>query len=167
MENKIKMYQFKSTFLFCVILLFHACGFHLAGEGSFSEEVSNTHVQASSSSKELIRLLEKNLVTNKINVVKSEEATALLNILSEETERVVLTLDSDGKAREYELLLNITFEVKTPNNSTLLKPQTISLNRDFVFDKSDLLGANEEEQDLYNEMRNDAAKLIVYRLQTI
>ena len=90
-----------------------------------------------------------------------------LQILNEETEKVVLTVDNDGKAREFELLLRITFDVKRSDNSILLDQQTIDLDRDFVFDKSDLLGTNEEEQELFNEMRNDAAKLIVYRLQTI
>ncbi len=161
------MYKIKYIFVFYILLLMCGCGFHLAGQGEYSNEVSNTHVQATSSSKELIRLLEKNLRSNKINVVEAEKATAFLHILNEETEREVLTLDNDGKAREYELLLKITYEVKRPDNSSLLKKQTINLNRDFVFDKSDLLGANEEEQDLFNEMRNDAAKSIVYRLQTI
>lgn len=154
------------SILFSFFLL-QSCGFHLASEGEFSSEVTNTHVQALSSSNELVRLIKKNLRTNQVNVVDADHATALLRILSEETEKVVLTLDSDGKAREYELLLRISFEVKRPDNSVMLKQQKIDLNRDFVFDKNDLLGATEEERDLFNEMRNDAAKLIVYRLQSI
>ena len=161
------MYTLKFVTLFFIILLAQACGFHLAGEGEFSDEVSNTHIQALSSSRDLVRLVEKNLRSNQINIVSVENATALLRILNEETERVVLTLDNDGKAREYELLLKISFDVIRPDNSILLKKQQIDLNRDFVFDKSELLGTNEEEQELFNEMRNDAAKLIVYRLQTI
>lgn len=149
--------------------LMQGCGFHLAGqgEGRFSSEINNTHIQASSSSNEMLRLLEKNLRHNKINVVDAENATAWLRILKEETEREVLTVDSDGKAREYELLLRVTFEVMKPDKTTLLKRQVIAISRDFVFEKSELLGSNEEEQKLFNEMRADAAKLIVYRLQTI
>ncbi|MBT8125050.1 MAG: hypothetical protein KJO81_09525 [Gammaproteobacteria bacterium] len=147
--------------------LLYGCGFHLAGEGNFATELNNTHIQSTSSSNEMLRLLEKNLRSNQINVVGAESATALLRILHEETEKVVLTVDSDGKAREFELLLRITFEVKRVDNTVLLDQQVIDLNRDFVFNKSDLLGTNEEEQELFSEMRNDAAKLIVYRLQTI
>ena len=159
--------MFKSTIIVIVLLLLNACGFHLASEGEFSGELNNTYVEAVSSSKVLVRLVEKNLRSNNINVVPEQEATAKLRVLNEETEKVVLTLDNDGKAREYELLLRITFEVQRADKSFLLKQQIIDLNRDFVFDKSDLLGANEEEQELFNEMRNDAAKLIIYRLQTI
>ena len=159
------MYKyFQIVFL---VLLLQGCGFHLASEGVFSDELSNTHIQGALASKVMLRALEENLKSNQINVVAVESATALLRILNEETEKVVITVDSDGKAREFELLLRITFEVMRLDNTALLEKQMISLNRDFVFDKSDLLGTNEEEQDLFNEMRKDAAKLIVYRLQTI
>jgi len=159
--------MYKAIQITIIASLFYGCGFHLAGEGNFATELNNTHIQSTSSSKEMLRLLEKNLRSNQINVVEAESATALLRILNEETEKVVLTVDSDGKAREFELLLRITFEVKRADNTVLLDKQVIDLSRDFVFDKSDLLGTNEEELELYSEMRNDAAKLIVYRLQTI
>ncbi len=159
------MYKYFQVVLFALLL--QGCGFHLAGEGIFVDELNNTHILGVSASREMLRLLENNLKSNQINVVAAESATAVLRILSEETDKVVITVDSDGKAREFELLLRITFEVKRPDNTVLLDKQMINLNRDFVFDKSDLLGTSEEEQDLFNEMRKDAAKLIVYRLQTI
>ena len=144
-----------------------SCGFHLAGTGEFSDSLQNTSVQGVATSRELLNMIERTLKSNQINVVEPEQATALVNILSEEIEKVVLTVDSDGKAREYELILRVSFDVKGLDNSYLLNEQNIQLNRDFVFNKSDLLGANEEEQQLFNEMRDDAARLIVYRLQSI
>ena len=159
--------MYKSIIIFIALLFLNACGFHLASEGEFSNELDNTSIEAVSSSKDLLRLVEKNLRSNNINVVSEQEATAKLRILNEEIEKTVLTLDNDGKVREYELILRITFEVQRADKSSLLNQQVIELNRDFVFDKSDLLGANEEEQELYSEMRNDAAKLIIYRLQAI
>ena len=145
----------------------NGCGFHLAGTNEFSSSLENTSVQGVATSRELVNQIKRSLSSNNINVVEADEATALVNILNEEIERVVLTVDSDGKAREYELILSIRFDVKRLDNSYLLKEQNIRLSRDYVFDKRDLLGANEEEQQLFNEMRSDAAKLIVYRLQSI
>ena len=157
----------KILYILVLLSMQFGCGFHLAGSGDFSSILDNSSVLSAASSRELVRLVEKNLLSNKINIVDKNEATAVINILSEETERAVLTLDSDGKAREFELILKVTFDAKKPDNSFLLREQNISINRDFVFDKSDLLGANEEEQQLFSEMRRDVAKLIVYRLQTI
>lgn len=159
--------MYKNLLVFLLASILAGCGFHLAGEGTFVSELNNTHIQNVSSSNEMSRLLDKNLRSSQINIVAEESATALLRILNEETEKEVITVDSDGKAREFELILKITFEVKRPDNSILLDKQIIALDRDFVFDKNNLLGTNEEERELLNEMRNDAAKLIVYRLQTI
>ena len=156
--------------LFLFLLSFSyisSCGYHLAGTGKFSSSLQNTSVQGVGTSRELINSVKRNLASNQINVVEAEQATALINILEEQTEKITLTVDSDGKAREFELILSVNFDVKRVDDSYLLKEQNISLSRDFVFDKSDLLGTNEEEQQLFTEMRNDAAKLMVYRLQSI
>ena len=96
-----------------------------------------------------------------------EQASARLEILFESAEKEVLSLDSDGKAREYDLVLSIAFDVRRPDDSYLLNGQSISLNRAFVFDKRDVLGSTEEEQRLMDEMRKHAARLIVYRLRAM
>ncbi len=160
---KIYIKALACLFLFAL----YGCGFHLAGTGEFSNSLERTSVQGFAISRELLNQIKRNLKSNQIDVVNPEQATALVNVLSEETEKEVLTLDSDGKAREYELILKVSFDVKGTDNSYFLKPQEIQLSRDFVFDKRDLLGANEEEAQLFDEMKRDAAKLIVYRLQSI
>ena len=152
------------------LLLFstlYACGFKLAGTGEFSPSLENTSVQSIPSSRQLAAQVERNLAANQINIVSADEATALLNILSEETDRLVLSLDSDGKAREYELVLKVIFDVRRPDNTALLNQQSISVSRDYLFEKTELLGSSQEEQQLYNEMRRDIARLIIRRLQNI
>lgn len=156
--------------IFIIILILnalYACGFKLAGTGEFSGSLENTSVQSNSSSRELTAHIERNLAANQINIVPADQATALLNILREETDRVVLSLDNDGKAREYELVLKVTFEVRSPDNTSLLNQQSVNVSRDYLFEKTELLGSSEEEQQLFGEMRRDLARLIVRRLQNI
>lgn len=153
--------------ILCSGLLLTGCGFHLAGTGQLSSDLDNVSVQSVSPNHELVHLIEKRLKSNRVNVVETDQATVFINVLHEETAKVVLTLDSDGKAREYELVLTVTFDVRRPDDSYMLDEQKISLNRDFVFNKNDLLSASQEEQQLFSEMRSDAAKSIIYRLQTI
>jgi Rare lipoprotein B len=147
--------------------LLAGCGFRLAGQGNIPDELNNTHVQNVSANKKMVSLVEMNLRANQINVVPADNASALLRLLNEETDRAVISLDNDGKAREFELLLRITFEVKGSENKVILAKQNIKLNRDFVFDVNNLLGANEEEEKLFDEMRRDAARLIINRLKNI
>jgi len=158
----------KSQILILILLIsISSCGFHLAGSGEFSSNLENTSVQGAASSRELVRYIEKHLKSNEINIVGLSQASAVINILNEQTDRVVLSLDNDGKVREFELILNITYDVKKADNTYMLKEQNISINRDFVFNKTNLLGSDQEQQNVYSEMRDDAAKVIVYRLQQI
>ena len=139
----------------------------MAGGGKFSSSLDKIVVQGAGTSRELVHQIEENLESNQISIVAPEHATAIVNILSEETKKAVLTLDSDGKAREYELMLTVAFEVRRPDKSFLLSKQSITTSRDFVFDKSDFLGSNEEQQLIFSEMRSAAARLVFYRLQSI
>ncbi|MBT5098055.1 MAG: hypothetical protein HOM74_02310, partial [Proteobacteria bacterium] len=41
------------------------------------------------------------------------------------------------------------------------------LSREFLFDINSVLGKSSEEQEIYTEMRNDAARLIMRRLQAL
>jgi len=154
-------------FISVFILVLSSCGYKLAGSGDFSSSLENTSVQAAVSSRELVRNIEKHLKSNEINIVEMNEASAIINILNEQTDRIVLSLDNDGKVREFELILNVTYDVKRADDTYMLNEQEISLNRDFVFNKTNLLGSDEEQQEVFSEMRDDAAKVIVFRLQQI
>ena len=156
----------------CVLIFLgtlSACGFHLAGTmGDAPKNLGNVSVEGVSDGLALAGLVEKHLTSSHINVVEVDQATMLVNVLDEETSKNVLSIDSDGKAREYELILKVSFEVKGPDGGNLLPgKQYLSVRRDFVFDKNNILASNEEEQGLFDEMRNEAARLLIYRLRTI
>lgn len=163
MNLKLQNLVFMTVFM----MVFSSCGYKMAGSGEFSSSLENTSVQAAVSSRELVRYIEKHLKSNEINIVGINEASAIINILNEQTDRVVLSLDNDGKVREFELILKVTYDVKRADDTYMLNEQEISLNRDFVFNKTNLLGSDEEQQEVFSEMRNDAAKVIVFRLQKI
>ena len=83
------------------------------------------------------------------------------------TVKNIQSLDNDGNVREYELILEVSFDVSDEEGKKLLAKQDLRLSRDLLFDVNDVLGNLEEERQLYDEMRKDAARLIVYRLQAI
>ena len=165
------MHRYRELSLLILILsvMLQGCGFRLAGTGDedVSTGLSSIALYSTGSSHELVRFTLEYLESNQINVVEPDQAEVLLELLSESAEKEVLTLDRDGKAREFDLALNIEFDVKRPDESYVLSQQSISLNRVFVFDKRDVLGSEEEESRLLDEMRRDAARLIVYRLRAI
>ena len=143
------------------------CGFHLAGTGKLPDDLDAVSVQGVSSSPELSHLITQSLESRQINVVEKDQAKILVNVLREHTSKTVLAFDNEGKVREYGLTLSVTFDVRKPDNSYLLGEQSISVTRNLIFDKDNVLGTREEEQQLLDEMRRDAARRILYRLQKI
>ena len=143
------------------------CGYRLAGKADLDPVFESTYVAFESGGQTMAELLEKQFEVNKIQVVAKEQASALVTVLYERTERQVLSLDDDGKVREYELILRVGVDVRDSEGNKLLESQDIRLTRDFLFDINDVLGKGSEEQKIYDEMRQDVARLIIYRLQAI
>jgi LPS-assembly lipoprotein len=76
-------------------------------------------------------------------------------------------VDENGKVREYELILQVGIRLEDEKGKVLIKNQNIRLSRDFLFEIDDVLGKTSEREQIYQEMREDIARLIVYRLQAI
>ena len=150
-----------------LLSLVPGCGFRLAGSGDVPGSLQNVAVHGKSSSRELVHLVQESLRSGQVNVVEPEHASIGLHILSEQTDREVLSLDTSGKAREYDLMLNVSFDVRHVPDSDSLSRQEIRIHRVLVFDKHDVLGSAEEEGQLLREMRREAAQRIVRRLKAI
>ena len=144
--------------------LVQGCGFHLAGDSVTQGVMKDLVVQDEGASHELVQFIRGYAGADKNDAVALGPAVIYLDIVSEGTEKEVLSLDPRGKAREYDLLLKITFDVKRADSTNLLPRQGLHLSRVFVFDKHDVLGSAEEEERLLQEMRKDAARLIVQRI---
>ena len=79
-------------------LLLSACGFQLRGLAQLS--FHNIFIQGSTLS--MSKELKKSLETNGVKVVTdSEDAELMLELLSEETDKRILSIGGDGKVSEY------------------------------------------------------------------
>ncbi len=151
-----------------VIVLLGGCGFHLRGAAELPPELSRTHITGVSPYSGFAISLRRQLHANGVETVEDQQqATAILRITQNRRGRRVLSVDDDGKVREFELFTTLSFEVKGQNKEVLLKNQTITLTRDFVFDQNDVLGKAAEADLLREDMEQDLIRLMLYRLQTI
>ena len=92
-------------------------------------------------------------------------AEALLQVSGERFNRRVLSVDPNtGKESEFELAYQVTFEVTGAEGEELMPEQTVSLIRDYVFDRDAVLGKSREQDVLRVEMRRDAAAQIARRI---
>ena len=152
-----------------IVLLFalSACGYRLAGKADLDPVFDNTFIGFQSGGREVARLVENQFKANGIKIVAQNEAEVIVDILYERRNREILTVDEQGRVREYELIMRVGVDAKTLDGKKLLPSQDIRLTRDFLFDIDEVLGNDREQGEIYQEMREDIARLIIYRLQAI
>jgi LPS-assembly lipoprotein len=149
------------------VMLITGCGFHLRGQANLAPELARTHIVGVSPYSEFATNLRQQLRANGVQIVEAKQSTSTLRITRNESGKRVLSVDQNGKVLEFELYSVISFEVTGRDKTTLLKNQTISLSRSFLFDVNDVLGKEEEETLLREDLQEDAVRLMIYRLQAI
>jgi len=176
----------KETRLALIIVLafaVHACGFQLRGSLSVSDEIAPVYLQQNSVF-ELAREIKSLLATNKIKTVNNAAAAKThLTLVNESKKSRVLSVSGSGQAKEYLLTYtaNITIrtypakpgpaQVDTTEEDTaqsgLSKAvrDSVVVRRDLVFDSAAVLGFANEADILYEDMRKQAARLILLKLQ--
>lgn len=96
-----------------------------------------------------------------------EDAEAILDIVEERREKIILSLNSQGRVRAYALNYNITVRVRDAKNAPLMPPTLISLKRDMTYNENLVLAKEAEEVMMYKDMQSDAAQQILRRIASI
>ena len=91
-------------------------------------------------------------------------AQAVLNPAGESREKTILSLNSAGRVREFQLRYRYAYRVQDPQGHDLIDPVTIVLTRDFTFDDAAILAKEQEENLLWRDMQNDLVQQIMRRL---
>ncbi len=143
------------------------CGFRLRGPQPL--DFATIHIGVSELT-ELGALLRRQVLTSGTTTVVEDPAKAdvTLQILTAERGREILSLTGAGKVREYQLTLRIRFRL-TDNKSVtdLIPPTNLLARREYTFDDSQILGKEQEEALLYNDMQNDLVQQIMRRLAVV
>jgi LPS-assembly lipoprotein len=165
-------------FLYALILLLvmvfmQSCGFHLRGMVEISQEFSPLYLKQNSAS-ELARELKFVLASKKITVT-SDPSKSLSQIvfLYENRERRVLSVDGNGRVREYLLTYTANFYIRfdmvdgvnAEDVNAKQMTESVSTSRTLLFDSEVVLATTNEAEILYENMRRHAARLILLKLQ--
>ncbi len=149
--------------LILAVLVNHGCGFQLRGSLDLSADISPLYIEQNSAY-ELARELKRLLEINKIVIADdSARANSQLTLLSENKSRRVLSVDGDGRAREYLLTYTVDITIKIKQSKEI--QDTVSLSRSLLFDPEAVLAATNESAILYRDMQKNAARLILLKLQ--
>lgn len=153
----------------CLIGLVAGCGFQLRGSGqAYTLPFKTIYLGMADNSPlgiELARNIRGNGQTEVVRDAKS--AQAVIEVLSEARDKAILSLNFQGRVREYTLTYSLRFQVKDNKGRELMGPNEIQLKRNISFNESQVLAKEAEEALLYRDMQTDLVQQIIRRLATI
>lgn len=146
------------------LLMITSCGFHLRG----MTEISFKTVSLEGKELSFTKNLKKTLTSNKVAIVLPTENPELrIELLSEESEKRILSLSGQGLVREFEIFYRVRYRVKTVDSETWSQENILETRRDFTYSDANLIGKEEEERQLNESMHNEAITNLFNQIQLI
>jgi LPS-assembly lipoprotein len=159
MKNAMRTLLFVSTLLLC------ACGFHLRGHGAPVVLAFQSVYLKAGGETPFIEDLRNGLVNNNVAVGESsDQATITLEVVSESSDKQILSLSGAGKVLEYQLRYRVTLRAYDKQLTVWLPDEEILLMRTLTYDDTQVLAKEQEEAMLYKDMRSDAVSQALRRL---
>lgn len=139
------------------------CGFHLRGLDLPTLGIDRLALSAPIG--ELTDIVRRQLIND--GVTLTEEAPLRVNLGHERIEEFILT-GGDSGSQEIELRLRVPFSVqRTSDNAYLLDQQLIEVTTFYQVSDSNLLVRSDLRKRALDELRNDAARQLLYRLRAL
>lgn len=144
------------------------CGFHLRGVGSGNLPYKTMHIALPDTAEVNIWLQRYIKASGSTTIVdEAKEADAIFQQLSDTRQKTILSVNAQGRVREYRLQLDYRFRVVNQKGQVLVPANEINLSRDITFDDSNVLAKDLEEGLLWRDMNNDLVNQIMRRLSII
>ncbi len=152
--------------LLAAALALAACGFHL--RGSQLKDVTfafkSLYLKAGAETP-FVADLRQALIANKISLAaNSDDADLVLDVVSEQTTKQILSLSGGGRVQEYQLIYRVSLRAYDNKQTDWLPPEEILLSRILTWDDAQVLAKQQEEATLYKDMRSDAVGQAMRRL---
>ena len=146
-----------------------ACGFQLRSVGDYPFKTLYANFAINSP---LGVELRRNLLgTGRIEVwsepAQMLKADAILDILSEERQQVVVGINALGQVRELQLRLRVRFRLRTPDGVIWIDSVELAQQRDLSFTETAALSKEIEQGMLYRDMQTDIVQQIMRRLAMV
>lgn len=159
------MSPLRSVIVLLLSVVLSACGFTLRGYGdsaALPDSLRELRVDASEGNTDTRNALQIQLRAGGATLTDDADYTLWLG--RERTEEEVISLDSSARAGEYALTLIFSFELRE-GTETVLGPEQINLEQSYQADPQNAIAKQQEADLILEEMRRDAARRIVSRLQ--
>ncbi|NTV69961.1 MAG: hypothetical protein HGA71_07435 [Azonexaceae bacterium] len=144
------------------------CGFHLRGVGSGNLPYKTMYIALPDTADVNIWLQRYIKASGSTEIVEdAKTADAIFQQLSDNRLKTILSVNAQGRVREYRLQLTYTFRVVNQKGQVLVPSNEVALTRDISYDDSNILAKDLEEGLLWRDMTNDLVNQIMRRLSII
>ena len=137
------------------------CGFQLRGQTTLP--FATLYVPGTTAlAVELKRNIASGTQTKLVDA--PDQAQAQLIMSADQREKVILSFNTAGRVREFQLKYKFAFRVVDARGREYLPENEITLTRDISFNDSQVLAKETEEGLLYRDMQSDMVQQILRRL---
>lgn len=142
------------------------CGFKMRGSFSYAfKTMLSGFVDNSTLGNEFKRVLAADGAVSL--VTSSEKAQVVLDVISEQREKVVVGTTASGQVREFQLRIRLKFKLRTPGGKDIIPETELLVQRDISFNESAVLAKEVEEGLLYRDMQTDMVQQLLRRLAAV
>jgi len=167
LNTKVYIRQIRVFIVFLLTaVIISACGFQLRGNIVLPPLYERVYIIDNGYSDVAKRLTNALTNVGSEMLSSSEDATAVLTLLSHNTQRRALNVGGK-QIREYELKLTIVFSVQDHQGVQLSQPQTVTVLRNFQNDPDNVLGKDNEELIIRKEMMQPAIIQVLQRMKAL
>ena len=151
------------------VLSLSGCGFELRKAPNFPfKSIYSPFSLGSTLGIELRRSLESTGTVQVMTELREiDQADVIIDSLLESREKRIVSVNSSGQVREFQLRLRFRFRLRTPKGKTLIEDTEILQQRDIGFNESAVLAKETEEALLYREMQTDIVQQLMRRLAAV
>ncbi|WP_417069726.1 LPS assembly lipoprotein LptE [Niveibacterium terrae] len=155
----------KRFLILALIALTASCGFHLRGAQPLPFDSIYLGLSAYS---EMGATLRRQIAANGATLIKDKasDAQVSLIVLKEDHIKTILSLNTKGQVRDYQLQLAFEFKLVDAAGHEVIPASRLSVQRDLTYNDAQLLAKEQEEAQLYREMQNDVVLQLMRRLSS-
>jgi len=111
-------------------------------------------------------ILKRRLLQDGIHLNENDPPYRL-TIHQEQIQRNILSISSGSSSRQYQLLYQLYFSFEKIKGPILLDHTSVLASRFVTINNDRILGSNDEEEHIIDDMRRDAALQIIQRINAL
>jgi LPS-assembly lipoprotein len=149
------------------LLALSSCGFHMQGRADLSPDLATVYLQVPDDTTPLAKALRKSLSVAHLSLVEdATAASAILQVVGDNTGRSVESVTPQNRPREYRIYYRASYRVLS-GGKVVLDNQRVIRTRVYTYDETQVLAKAHEEDILRNALAKEIAGVITRRLANI